>query len=287
MKATLLKQVALFPAISCLVPWAVTCAAIASEPKTLSSIHRQTTPGGSVIGILGDKPSSPQPTLFVFSGGIKDSLEDTNYRPAQRGFLCVSVDLPCFGSEKSSDDIAGLSGWCQRVERGRPFVAEFCHKLSGVLDHLVATSYSDPNYIAAMGVSRGGFVALQWAARDSRVKAVAAFAPVTDLGALHEFRGIQQSPAVSKLRATTLAEQLAGRRIWIVIGDQDQRVGTDSAIDFARRVSAASAAKARLSRLELHVVPEDTPTSNGHTVPAKSYAAAAKWFWQTVSSAGQ
>jgi hypothetical protein len=76
------------------------------------------------------------------------------------------------------------------------------------------------------------------AAADPRFRVVAALAPVTDLARLTDFRGLEDSPIVRSLALVRRSETLAGRRIWIAIGNHDERVGADSAIDLARRIAA-------------------------------------------------
>ena len=114
-----------------------------------------------------------------------------------------------------------------------------------VLDHLIEVGLTDPGRVAAIGTSRGGFSALHFAAADPRVKCVAAFAPAIDLGALREFRGAEQAPMTRRLDLQSLAGDLAGRALWLVIGDRDERIGTDHVIHFARRVTAESLRKGR------------------------------------------
>lgn len=143
-----------------------------------------------------------------------------------------------------------------------------------MLDHLIQSGIADAKRIAACGTSRGGFLAIHFAAHDGRVKCAAGFAPVTDLAALREFRAIADSSFVRALSLETQAKQLAGRPVWIVIGDQDERVGTDLAINFARKLTAASREQKLDSRVELHVLPEP----RGHTTPPGSPQQAASWI---------
>jgi dienelactone hydrolase len=123
-----------------------------------------------------------------------------------------------------------------------------------VLDHLIAAGVADPERVAACGTSRGGFAALHFAAADPRVKCVAAFAPATDLGALSEFRGAGDHPLAARLALQRRDDDLAGRAVWLVIGDRDERVGTD------------------------HVVSEP----RGHATPAGAAEQGAKWIEQQV-----
>ena len=246
------------------------------------------TETGVRFGIWGDKPASPAPTLFVLAGTIEETLGDAYYRQsgnalAERGYLCVSVDLPCHGLETRPGEPPGLDGWRSRSERNEDFVAEAASRLTQVLDHLIAAGYTDAGRVAACGTSRGGFLALHFAARDPRVRCVAAFAPVTDLRVLREFHGAAPSPLVDSLALVHQAERLAGRAVWVIIGDQDERVGTDHAVALARRLTSASREKQVPSRVELHVLPEP----RGHTTPPGAAEQAAAWIRRQIESAQQ
>jgi hypothetical protein len=103
---------------------------------------------------------------------------------------------------------------------------------------------------------------------------LAAYAPVTDLAVLREFRGAENSALVQSLALIRQVEKLAGRAVWIVIGDRDERVGSDDAIALARRITKAALAQGRDSRVDLHVVAEPC----GHTTPAGAAAQSADWI---------
>ncbi|MGI9456452.1 MAG: alpha/beta hydrolase family protein [Aeoliella sp.] len=261
-----------------------------SEPQPATSskdtVRLTTTKNGIQFGTWGKAPATPAPTLLVFAGTIELTLgpdHDGYYRQcatflAPKGYLCVSLDLPCHGREKIAQEAEGLSGWRERVEAGQPLIDSFQTKVAAVLDHLIASGDADPDRIATCGVSRGGFVALHLAAREPRIAATAAFAPVTDLAVLTEFAGAEQLPAVKALALKEWADRHAGRPIRLVIGDQDRRVGTDHAIAFSRRV-ARRAREAQLpGALELHVVPEP----RGHAIPVGTFKQAADWIEQQL-----
>jgi len=73
---------------------------------------------------------------------------------------------------------------------------------------------------------------------------------------------------------------LAEQAVWLVIGDQDERVGTDHIIALARRVTAASIKERLPSRIELHVMPEP----RGHTTPSGAAEQAAAWINRQIES---
>jgi hypothetical protein len=125
-------------------------------------------------------------------------------------------------------------------------------------------------------LSRGGFIALHFAAADSRVRWVAAFAPVTDLVVLNEFKNKMASKA---LALTAIADKLTRIPLWLWIGNNDVRVGTDQAIALTRRVVEAASLQGKPAEVELHVVPADIGSAlNGHTVAPGAYEEAANWI---------
>ena len=237
------------------------------------------TPDGIRFGLWGTKVSYPAPTLFVFSATIDESLGDAYYRQcgnalAEQGFLCVSLDLPGHGLDQRNDEPCGLAAWRVRSDRGEDFVTPFTKQTRQVLDCLIQAGYTDPERVAACGTSRGGFMALHLTAVEPRIRATAAFAPVTALAVLREFHGVTNTDHVETLSLLSRAGVLDGRSLWLIIGDRDERVGTDDTIAFARRVTELSLARKKTSDVTLIVQPEP----KGHTTPAGAPALAAAWI---------
>jgi len=234
---------------------------------------------GHRCGLSGDKPSIPSPTLFVFATRLEESLSDDGFFKAGRiltehGFLCVSLDMPCHGADARDGEVPDrLDGWRARLEAGEDLVAAFTARATAVLDHLIETGYTDPQQIMACGTSRGGFMALHFAATDARIKATATFAPVTNLLRLWEFFGAEEQAAVTSLALINHADKLAGRAIWLCIGNNDDRVSTEDAIAFTRRIVEVSAAPEKIVPVELHVI--GTP---GHGIHATAHEEAAAWL---------
>lgn len=241
------------------------------------------TPSGQPFGIWGTKVKYPAPTLLVFSARIEESLGDPYYRQcgnalADQGFLCVSLDLPGHGVDEREGEPKGLAAWRFRSDHGEDFVTPFTEQVRGVLDYLIQAGYTDSTRIAACGTSRGGFMALQLTAVEPRIRATAAFSPVTALMALREFDGATNPDYVEELSLYGRAEQLAGRSLWMIIGDRDERVGTDNCIAFARRVTTLSLADSKSADVTFIVQPEP----KGHTTPKASPAVAARWLLEKL-----
>jgi len=173
-----------------------------------------------------------------------------------------------------------LGGWSYRAAKDEDFVAESNKRLSSVLDHLIKTGVADPERIVSCGTSCGGFLAIHFAAFDKRVKCALGFAPVTDLAELSEFRKTKSHPLVKKLSLAEQADKLAGRPVWIIIGDQDERVGTHAAYEVAQRITEASRKSKLPSQVVLHIMPEP----RGHTTPRGASKMAAEWVQTHITN---
>lgn len=236
------------------------------------------TPAGVSFALMGRKGASPAPTIFVFATEKEDSLTNPVYLKLinplfRKGFLCVSLDLPCHGDEQKPGEPYGLDGWRARLERDGSFIPSFVGKVSNVLDFLIHEGYTDPKRIVASGASRGGFAAMHFAAVDPRVSYIVVFCPVTNLLGLHEFASMRSDKLTQALSLMNAAEQLVDRWVWLCIGNNDARVGTLHFMRFALRLMQAAADQGKPARVELHVT-----GSPGHRVHASAYEEAANWI---------
>ena len=59
--------------------------------------------------------------------------------------------------------------------------------------------------------------------------------------ALREFRGTPEPEKAEKLSLVEIAPKLAGRAVWVSIGNHDLRVNTDQVIAFTRAIVRAAA----------------------------------------------
>ena len=272
----------------------VNCTAAAQASAAQGKLQLLHTSSGIRFGLLGEKGSTPAPTLFAFSGTMQQALEtvvgsrDINpnggHILAEQGFLFIVMDLPCHGGDrKAGQPREGLDCWASQLDRGEDFLPRFISNLSSILDFLIQQGYTDPGKVGAWGLSRGGFIALHFAAGDARVKWIAAFAPVTDLIVLHEFKNTQ---AAKKPALVTVAHKLTSQALWLWIGNDDLRVGTDSAVAFTRRVVETASAQGKQANVELHIAPTEAGANlNGHTIRPSAYEEAAAWMLTQMKKA--
>jgi dienelactone hydrolase len=242
------------------------------------------TPEGVEFGLWSTALQNPAPTLVVLSGTIEEALSARYLQAgsilAPKGYLSVSIDLPCHGNQARPDRPFGLQGWADRAAGGEDFIGEFNERLSTVLDHLITVGLTDVSRIASSGTSRGGFLAIQYAAQDKRVRCAVGYCPVTDLLGLDEFVTIKRSSSdAEKLQLASYISDLVEIPIFIVIGDRDTRADTDAAIGLARGLSGTAARLKLPGKVALHVLPE----ARGHATPEVGARLAAEWIHSTLA----
>jgi len=201
------------------------------------------THAGTTYYMLPAPADGPLPTLLLFAMGGGDTLVTEPYCDVGRlltgrGWNVVSLDLPCHGDDAPADEVNALTCWATRIGNGEDIAAEFTARVNDVVAHIVDVGIADPQRIAVAGTSRGGFMAFHAAAANPTIRAVAAFAPVTDLIALSEFAGLDDNDLVKRLALKQRANAFVSKLTWITIGNSDERVGTDRVIEFSRSITS-------------------------------------------------
>ena len=225
---------------------------------------------GQSLGCLLAEPDelSPRPALLLnFASDRTTTLQQPPYDITPRMFVAkghraLSFDLPCHGERASPDRLEGISGFCAEWVSGRDVLSGFVDEGRTVIDAVISGGLAEPGRIFVSGTSRGGYCALRLMAADRRIAAGAAFAPVTDWRVLQEFAAIKDQPEVARVALDHYAPALAGRAVWLAIGNRDARVSTECCLSFVAAIAEAETAQARsASSVVLHVVPE-----SGHAV---------------------
>jgi pimeloyl-ACP methyl ester carboxylesterase len=257
-------------------------AAVAADEM---EVQIRATRDGVRYGVVGNTSHGPAPTLLVLAQTPQGTLGSQYFLQCgalllSEGYLCVSVDLPAHGDDGRPDEPAELAAWPVRLDAGEDLLADFIKRSRAVIDHLVESRLADVQRIAAVGSSRGGFAALHLSAAEPRIRSVAAFCPVTDLLELKEFKPMKHPERAKSLAVVNLVEKLVDRNIFVVIGDRDDRVSTDAAIDFARTLSRSDYQRDGRGHVSLHVLPEP----RGHTTPAGATDEAAAWIKRQMAA---
>jgi len=240
-------------------------------------IHILETHSGIRFGCLGEKPTSPAPTLIVIGNELEYSLTNNEINEVGKllescGVKCFAIDVPCHGADQREQEPEGLKGWRSRLENEENMVLDFKQRISEVLNFLIQQGYSDSGKIGLAGTSRGGFLALHFMAAEPRVRCAVAFAPVTELTVLEEFHGLELHPLTRSLDLIHQSVKLAGKPMWMCIGNNDWRVGTDRLMKFTHSVSSL-VSKGIIAPVELHVMPTD-----GHYTHTSAHSEAAAWL---------
>lgn len=162
----------------------------------------------------------------------------------QAGHRALSFDMPHHGQRIAPGTKQGIEGFAEALRAGTDSFAIQIEDAKAAIDAVLKRGLARPGRIVAAGTSRGGYAALSLAAADPRVEAVAAYAPVTDWRDLTEFAADRQRPEVERLALKHRAAALAGRPIWIAIGNEDRRVNTLTCVEFAAALARAHEAAA-------------------------------------------
>jgi pimeloyl-ACP methyl ester carboxylesterase len=214
---------------------------------------------GQLTYTVVEPERDPQPGLLLTFGMSRQSAlgEHPHSIPAgaflAAGRRVVSFDLPCHG-ERIGRHGEGITGMVAAFLAGddpfTSFVADGAQAIDACLRHGLHAGGA----VVVCGISRAGYCALRLAAADRRIAAVAALAPVTDWRQLHEWSATRERPEVAGLAIERCAQPLAGRPVYLAIGNRDERVGTASCLRFATRLWEAAAGNGAGAGSELHIV---------------------------------
>jgi len=244
-----------------------------------------TDPNGNEIVYLGLGPEAgPLPAFFYFALSGQESLQLHPYNsPAAllegAPLRVFSMTIPGHGPD--FDKFHAMRYWADQMAQENYILETFFDAATSAIDWLIKNAFIDPARIAVGGLSRGGFIATHIAARDTRIKTVLAFAPLSRLRELKEFTSAEHSSRV-KMRAEALNLELLVDKLTHVhhlrfyIGNRDVRVGTDACYHFIRKLADKEhEIRARHMNVELRLT--SSTGHKGHGMAPQTFEEGVEW----------
>lgn len=190
----------------------------ATDPKAQSGVEFKRIATDSKIsnGIyLLSRSKEPNPTLFIFHGirDRMDSLLSVGRKFYRQGYRVVLVDSRGHGSSSGDYLTYGVKE-SDDVKR--------------IVDTLIAEGYQ-MSTIGVLGYSFGGSIALQWAAKDPRVKAVITVSTFSSLRAIVPEYVRAYLPLIHYLIPSSSVQSAIAKAEKIADFDADQADGVKAA----------------------------------------------------------
>jgi len=164
-----------------------------------------------------------------------------------------------------------LSSWTEEFAKGHDLITPFAHAVKDEIDRLISQNIVIENRCAAMGLSRGVFIACHAAAITPSIRTILGFAPLTQLDR------ISVTPLAESLSLIHLSDRLFNRKIRFYIGNRDSRVGTRLVFDFVESL-AEHAHKNRISSPPIELIIGPSIGRQGHGTSPEVFRAGADWL---------
>lgn len=229
--------------------------------------------------------NGPLPSVFYFSLSGHESLDlDPFNQPAVilsgQGIRVFSLTLP--GHDGDFPHQHAIKEWGNILASGKSIVDDFVGICIRALEFLVAQGYADPHSIAAAGLSRGAYIATQFAAKDERVGTILGFAPLTRLETIKDFKVEADPELLSKHALENLIPELLKKKLRFYIGNYDTLVGTPHCFSFIHALSeAAYQHNRRFPPVELIIYP--SIGHKGHGTPPEIFTAGSEWLAKSLA----
>ena len=176
------------------------------------------------------------PVLLLTVGGPNSHILPPNTLPAEffwkQGHRVVSFEV---GSMPGS-----LELYRDTVLAGPDPTLTFIAEARAVLKEGVDQKWARPGRIVVTGISRYAYLAMRLMAADDTLRVGGGFAPVTDWRDLSEFHDQREMDVVADMRLSLFADSLTGKKIYLAIGNHDERVNTLSCVQFFLDLNAAN-----------------------------------------------
>lgn len=220
-----------------------------------------------------------KPAVIYFSLSGRMSLQAHPFNQpvlplCEGGIRVFSWDLPFHGDHLDPHD--AMHHWASEFAKHSSFIKDFISLCQDNIDDLINLGVVDANHIAVAGLSRGGYIAAQLAARMPQIKAILGFAPLTKPQPLEEYKASTHS-AADPLSLSSLTNDLTSTPIRFYIGNHDTRVSTDACYAFIRDLTETAFAQGvRSPQAELIIYP--SIGHKGHGTPTSVFLDGAEWI---------
>lgn len=252
----------------------------------MPKMQKLPNPHEAEIAFQGPPPEAgPLPAFFYFALSGEESLELAPYNtPAtlltNSSIRVFSITLPGHGPGFNKHH--AMQYWADEIAKESPLLHDFFERTLHIMEWLIENGWIDEERIAVGGLSRGGWIATQLAARDKRIKIILGFSPLTRLSELKEFALSERSSRVKIFAEALDLEQLTDslthvQHIRFYIGNRDERVNTDACYHFIRKLAdKAHAIRARHMQVELRLF--HSTGHMGHGTPPPIFEEGVDWL---------
>jgi esterase FrsA len=216
----------------------------------------------------------PLPAVLYFALSAKDSLAlDPYNQPAAYlspfPLRVFSISLPYH--KEGLIATKALAKWAEVMHKKEPLLEDYFEKVQRAIHILLHREILIPSKIAAMGLSRGAFIAAHVAAKNPEIPYWLGFAPLTKLSYLPEFSNLTDWDLIHVI--TPLSE----KTIRCYIGNRDTRVGTRNCFDLITLLAESAYQKRHLSPpIELLISP--SIGHHGHGTKKDIFHHGARWL---------
>lgn len=222
----------------------------------------------------------PLPAVFYFALAGEESLALDPYCQLvtfaeQLPMRCFSFTLPFHGSTHQRSHAMKL--WAESLLEGNSWLEDFFSQCLANIDYLIQVGIVDKHYIAVGGLSRGGFIALQLAARHPDIRHIICHAPLIDLQAHKAFESLRNSNALQSYQSEALIPKLLHKKLFFLIGNRDVCVSTEQCCKFVQELAEAMYVSGKRSpNVELRIFP--SIGHQGHGTPPEMFQEGITWL---------
>lgn len=224
------------------------------------------------------------PALFYFALSAHESLSVDPYNQpvvylSSFPLRIFSFDLPGHGVHLSSQE--ALRTWAEAFERKDNILDPFVHQVTDLIHALEEKLIIAKGKCAAMGLSRGAFIATHVAAKCSPIRAIVGFAPLTKLAFAKELQSCSQMQLLEEMDIAHSIPFLLDRSVRFYIGNCDKRVDTRSCFAFIEKLATEmDAMHIRPAQAELIITP--SIGFQGHGTSPHTFHDGAEWIAQQL-----